>query len=259
LQKNNTLKKAIQIVERAGKIALSLQKRVCVEYKGKINPVTSADKKTEKFLVENLSKLGDFGFFCEEASYRKIKEKTFVIDPIDGTVNYFHKNPFWAVSVCFVENFKPVFGITFAPQLNEMFWAEKGKGSFLNGRRISVSKIRNLKRALLTTGFPYYVWERPHRVIRIFKKFLTSAQGIRRPGSATIDLAYVACGRYDGFWEEGLYPWDIATGMLLVEEAGGRISDYYGNKIKISEKIQKDRTILATNKLLHKPMLEKLK
>jgi len=226
-------------VKKAGEIALSMAGNLKINYKGKINPVTNADRKTEKFLVENLKKIGEFGFLCEEKTFTKISSVMWVIDPIDGTVNYSHGLRFWAVSMALVVNGVPVVGITFIPALKEIFYASRGKGAFLNGKRIFVSSVGKMNRSLITTGFPYYVWEKTGRVMRIFRKFLREAQGIRRPGSATIDMAYVACGFFDGFWEEGLYPWDIAAGKIIVEEAGGKVTDYDGNNIIIDGKIRK--------------------
>ncbi len=250
------LKKTLPVIREAGKIALSMAGKLNIRYKGKINPVTNADKKTEKFLTENLKKIGNFGFLCEENTVTEIAPVMWVIDPIDGTVNYSHGLHFWSVSVALVEKTKPILGVTFIPAMNEIFYAVKGEGAFLNGKRIRVSYAKNMERALITTGFPYYVWEKTGRVMRLFRKFLRASQGIRRPGSATIDMAYVACGRFDGFWEEGLYPWDVAAGKIIIEEAGGKVTDYAGKDILFDGKIKKDRTLLASNGLLHGQMLK---
>ncbi|PIU18508.1 MAG: inositol monophosphatase [Elusimicrobia bacterium CG08_land_8_20_14_0_20_44_26] len=242
-----------------------MRKKIRIRYKGKINPVTNADKKTERYLIKKLSELGVFGFLCEENTYKNIKKDMWVIDPIDGTVNYTHGLNKWAVSISLVTNGKTELAVTYNPSDNEMFSALSGKGAFLNGRRIRVSNIRTTVKALLATGFPYYVWEKPERTIKLFRKFLSSAQGIRRYGSATIDMAYVACGRFDGFWEEGLYPWDISAGKLLIEEAGGKVTDYRGGKIETGEGYftadrstdrPVDRTLLSSNGLLHRKMLD---
>lgn len=234
-----------------------MQKKVRIEYKGRINPVTNADKKCEKFLVKKLAGLGDFGFLCEEKTRQKIKETMWVIDPIDGTVNYSHGLRMWTVSVSLVRNGTPLIGITYNPPNREIFYAAAGKGAFLNGKKIKVSRIKEIKRSLISTGFPYYVWKKPARTVRLFKNFLINAQGIRRPGSATIDMAYVACGLFDGFWEEGLFPWDISAGKILIEEAGGKVTDYSGKKISITAKHgNKNRTLLCSNRRLHKQMLK---
>ena len=250
------LKKAVAAVRKAGRAALLMQKGVHIDYKGAINPVTDADKKSERVLIDELFKLGDFGFLCEENTLEKIRETMWVIDPIDGTVNYAHGDPTWAVNIALVKKGEPVLAVTLNPPTGEIFWALKGKGAFLNGKRIRVSPVRRLNRALLSTGFPYNVWQKPGKVMRIFRKFLVSSQGIRRPGSASLDMAFTACGRFDGFWEQNLYPWDIAAGKLLIEEAGGRVTDYSGDRIKCDRTyIRKDRSILASNGLLHNKML----
>ncbi|PKM99768.1 MAG: inositol monophosphatase [Elusimicrobia bacterium HGW-Elusimicrobia-2] len=258
-RKNNAgsiLKKAVAAARKAGRAALSMQKNISVEYKGAINPVTDADKKSERILIDELSKLGDFGFLCEENTVKKLSGTMWVIDPIDGTVNYAHGDPTWAVNIALVKNGDPVLGITLNPPTGDIFWALKGKGAFLNGKNIRVSAVKKTARALLSTGFPYDVWEKPDKVLRIFRKFLVVSQGIRRPGSAALDMAYTACGRFDGFWEQNLYPWDIAAGAILIEEAGGRVTDYKNAKIKCDETyIRKNRSILASNGLLHKKML----
>jgi len=251
------LRQVLPVIEKAGRLAKSGQKKIRIEYKGRINPVTDADKRCEKFLVKELSKLCDAGFLCEEKTFKKTKKTMWVIDPIDGTVNYSHGGRMWSVSVSLVRDGTPVIGVTYNPANREIFYAAAGKGAFLNGKKIKVSRVKKIKRALISTGFPYYVWKKPVRTVGLFKKFLVNAQGIRRPGSATLDMAYVACGRFDGFWEEGLYPWDTGAGKILLEEAGGKVTDYSGGEIAIAAKRgNKDRTILCSNKLLHKQMLK---
>ena len=172
-----------------------------------------------------------------------------IIDPLDGTTNFAHGYPCWCVTLAVEHNAEIVIGVTFDPTRNELFAAEKGQGATLNGRKIRVSDTEELKNALLVTGFPYDAAEREN-FTRHFTKFTHRARGIRRDGSAAIDMAYVACGRFDGFWEEGLNPWDVAAGVLLVEEAGGRVSYYDDSLFSIY-----NPPICADNGLIHKEML----
>jgi len=169
-----------------------------------------------------------------------------IIDPIDGTVNFAHGLPVWCVSVGVEVNGVVECGVIYNPNLNELFSVRRGNGAYLNGQRISVSKTSNPQHGLFVTGFPYNVHENPGSVIEQFVSFLSRGLLIRRLGSAALDLAYVACGRFEAFWEMGLSPWDTSAGQLMVREAGGRVTHYDGSDYDIYKK-----SIIATNGLHH--------
>ncbi|HEX8853853.1 MAG TPA: inositol monophosphatase family protein, partial [Pyrinomonadaceae bacterium] len=175
-----------------------------------------------------------------------------IIDPLDGTTNYAHGYPCFCVSVALEHAGRIVIGVIYDPVRDETFAAERGEGATLNGRRVSVSNVSDLNRALLCTGFPYDVRSRSD-FARHFYNFIMQAQAVRRDGSAALDLAYVACGRFDGFWEEGLRPWDVAAGVLLVEEAGGRVSRYDGSPFNVYTP-----PIMVSNNLIHEEMMRVL-
>ena len=175
-----------------------------------------------------------------------------IIDPIDGTVNFAHGMPIWCVSIGVEVNGIVECGAIYNPNLREMFTVQRGKGAFVNGRRISVSKNSDPSKSLFVTGFPYNVNENPESVIEQFTKFLRKGFLIRRLGSAALDLAYVACGRFEGFWEIGLSPWDTSAGQLMVREAGGTITHYDGTDYNIYK-----RSVIATNGLYHE-MISKI-
>lgn len=173
-----------------------------------------------------------------------------IIDPLDGTTNFLHGVPIYCVSIGVEHNGEIVAGVVYDPNLDELFTAERGSGAFLNGQRLTVSSTGEIIRSLLVTGFPYDIAENPHHAVEHFCNFLMAARGIRRLGSAALDLCYVAAGRFDGFWEVHLQPWDMAAGKLLVEEAGGRTSDFVGGPARIHGK-----EIVASNGHLHDVML----
>jgi myo-inositol-1(or 4)-monophosphatase len=177
-----------------------------------------------------------------------------IIDPIDGTVNFAHGLPIWCVSVGVEVDGVVECGVIYNPNLNEMFSVRRGVGAFLNGKQIHVSKQANYKQGLFVTGFPYNVDENPESVIEQFASFLRKGMLIRRLGSAALDLAYVACGRFEAFWEIGLSPWDTSAGQLMIREAGGRVTHYDGSDYNIYKK-----SIIATNGLHHKMIEEIIK
>jgi len=178
-------------------------------------------------------------------------ESTWIIDPIDGTTNYAHGFPHFAVSIGYVENGEPKLGIIFDPFKNEMFTAVLGESATKNGIPIHVSTTEVLEKSLLATGFPYHTDE--HTNIDLHSHFLKKAQGIRRAGAAALDLAYVACGRLEGFWEYSLAPWDIAAGMLLVKMAGGQVTDFKGDPVDLS---QRKINVTSSNGKLHAAIVE---
>jgi myo-inositol-1(or 4)-monophosphatase len=187
------------------------------------------------------------------ASAEGQSEWRWIIDPLDGTTNYAHGYPCFCVSIALEQAGTLELGVIYDPLREELFAARRGDGATLNGRPIRVSEVSEMNRAMLCTGFPYNVRERDD-FARHFSNFIMRAQAVRRDGSAALDLAYVACGRFDGFWEEGLRPWDVAAGVLLIQEAGGRSSHYDGAPFDIYTP-----PIIASNGLIHEEMMSILK
>ncbi|MDW8109889.1 MAG: inositol monophosphatase family protein [Candidatus Kryptonium sp.] len=254
----NYLSSAIEIAKEAGKfLKMNIGKVKNIERKKEeINLVTEIDKASERKIIQYIkSKFPHHDILSEEsgASVEKSDYK-WIIDPLDGTTNYTHSFPVFCVSIALEYKGEVILGVVYDPNFDELFYAEKGKGAFLNGKRISVSKTDVLIKSMLATGFPYNVKENPDNCIEHFVNFLMSAQAIRRLGSAALDLVYVACGRLDGFWEVDLNPWDVAAGKIIVEEAGGKVTDFYGNKFNIYTK-----GIVASNGIIHEQMLEVIK
>jgi myo-inositol-1(or 4)-monophosphatase len=224
-----------------------------IEYKGEINIVTEADKRSEEVIVDLLttrfpkhSILGEEGTDMERPS-----EFKWVIDPLDGTTNYAHDYPIFCVSVALEKGGEVIVGAVYQPIFDELFVAERGNGAYLNGRKIQVSRVDKLKQSLLSTGFPYDVLADPRQAMRYFAAFVDTAQAVRRDGAAALDLCYVAMGRFDGFWEVRLKPWDTAAGVLIITEAGGTVTDFQGSP----HSIYKDE-VMASNGLIHEQMHE---
>ena len=219
--------------------------------------VTEADKESEEVIIAFLNHhYPTHTILSEEGGLYKAKDKEYswVIDPLDGTTNYTHQYPFVAVSIALLKQGKPIVGAVFNPIVKEMFLAAKGEGAFLNGKTIKVSKVKSLNQSLLATGFAY---DRRDTLDNNYTEFcfLTNvSHGVRRAGSAALDLAYVAAGRLEGFWERGLKPWDIAAGTILVEEAGGNVTSYEGEDL-----ILDSGRILASNSLIHGDLIRELK
>ena len=250
---------AIQTARDAGHIlAERLGRSIQISNKGEIDLVTEADLAAERLIIERIkSYYPRHAILSEEAgafdvSVAQRSDWRWIIDPLDGTTNYAHAYPCFCVSIGLERAGTLELGVIYDPLRDEMFAAQRGEGATLNGRRIHVSEIDEINRAMLCTGFPYDVRERSD-FARHFANFIMYAQAVRRDGSAALDLAYVACGRFDGFWEEGLRPWDVAAGVLLIEEAGGRISHYDGSPFNIYTP-----PILASNGLVHEAMMRVL-
>jgi myo-inositol-1(or 4)-monophosphatase len=219
------------------------------------NLVTEIDKRSEEMIVEMIRKhFPSHEILAEERGSQGSSKTKWIIDPLDGTTNFTHGLPVFCVSIGIEHDGEIIAGVIYDPNLDEIFTAEKGKGAYLNGRRMRVSQTQTLSKSLLVTGFPYNIAENPNHAVERFVNFLMKAQAVRRMGSAAIDLAYVACGRYDGFWEVALNPWDMAAGMLLVQEAGGTVTDFQGGKFSIYQK-----EILASNGLIQSEMLTTIK
>lgn len=220
------------------------------------NLVTEIDKQSEALIIKKIrSHFPDHAILGEEGGASAgSSEYKWIIDPLDGTTNFTHGLPLFCVTIGIEYKGEIIAGVIYDPNAEELFTAEKGKGAFLNGSRIAVSTSDSLINSLLVTGFPYNVNENPGKVIEHFTNFLPVAQGVRRLGSAAIDLAYVACGRFDGYWEVFLHPWDKAAGILLVQEAGGMVTNFSNNA---SDIIYQPNT-LATNGIIHQHMLDVL-
>ncbi len=203
-----------------------------VEVKSFNQLVSYVDKTAEEKLVAGLQIiLPDAGFITEEQTIvTEQKEYMWVIDPLDGTTNFVHQLPVYSISIALMHKGVPVIGVVFEPNRHELFYAWKDGGAHLNGHKISVKQNNELSKALLATGFPYYDFDLMQRYLNTLQEFLRTTQGMRRMGSAAVDLAYVACGRFDGFFEYGLSPWDVAGGIVLVQEAGGKISTFSGTE-----------------------------
>jgi len=227
-----------------------------IRLKGRIDLVTETDMAVEVMLKEELSRLlPGSDFLAEEtANDTTPGDLTWIIDPVDGTTNFAHGLPFVANSIALWHKDRVVLGVVNLPLLGEMFSAIEGQGAFMNGAPISVSTVTNLEQSLLATGFPYAVDEHLDDILKHFKRLLPLTQGIRRPGAAALDLAYVACGRYDAFFEAALNPWDTAAGLLLIQEAGGVVSEY---DAEIPYEFG-SRTILASGGGIHKEMSQLL-
>lgn len=219
------------------------------------NLVTEVDKKSETKIIEIIkADFPEHNILSEEiGALETSSDIKWIIDPIDGTINYAHKIPICCVSIGIEKAGEIIYGVVYNPMSGEMFYAEKGKGAFLNDEKISVTKENNLKKSLLVTGFPYVSADIPYKPIKAFSAFLDMDLPIRRLGSAALDLCWTALGRFDGFWEYNLHPWDVAAGYLIMTEAGGRVTDFKGGKYSIYEK-----EILATNGLIHDSMLKVL-
>jgi myo-inositol-1(or 4)-monophosphatase len=252
--KDRYLEVAIAAAKEAGRIQrLHLGHLYRVEYKGEIDPVSEVDKLCEKAISQIvLDAFPDHDLLTEESPFKgKGSPFRWIIDPIDGTTNYIHGFPFFCVSIGLEIEGEMTLGVVYDPLFNDLFQAEIGKGAFLNGNRISVSRAKNLDRSFLTTGFPYDVREHADFYLRFFREFMTKSVAIRRPGSAALDLCYVAAGRFDGYWELKIHSWDVAAGSLMVTESGGRVTDFENRPYNIYAE-----EIIASNGLIHDEMLQ---
>lgn len=235
-------------------IRRSWQQPKTIDYKGAIDLVTTTDRETEHAIVEVIRRnFPDHAILAEEETDLRGNDQNYrwIVDPLDGTTNFAHSYPNFCVSIALERDGEVVLGLVYDPLRSECFKAVKDDGSTLNGSPIRVSGVTDLDRALLATGFPYDRREKADFYLSFFKAFLTRCQGIRRNGSAALDLCYLACGRIDGFWELKLKPWDLAAGSLIVAEAGGRLSDFSGNKFSIW-----GNETLASNRLIHDEMAQ---
>lgn len=244
---------AVTAAKEAGLYALGRVGSVIeVSHKeGRNNLVTDVDKKSEEMIVGRIRKaFPDHSVLAEEGGEKKGPgECTWVIDPLDGTTNYAHAFPFFCVSIGVMSGGDMKAGVVYDPSRDELFRAEKGKGAYLNSKRIKVSDAANIEDSLIATGFAYDPALKMEN-IKYMGKVLESAQAVRRAGSAALDLCYVACGRFDGFWEQGLKPWDISAGQLIVTEAGGTVTMMEGQDLDIYK-----GDVVATNGNIHANLL----
>jgi len=255
---NSFLKTAITAAKAAGRIqkkhygkALDIQ----FKSKNKLNLVTKVDRECERTVLTILQKRFPTHNFWGEESGRGAgtSEYTWFVDPLDGTTNYAHSYPFFCCSIGLVKNDQPIAGVIYDVLRDECFTAEKSKGAFLNGKRLKVSSAKTLGESLVCTGFAYAVRE-THYNLDNFQKFVLTSQGVRRDGSAALNLAYVAAGRFDGFWERGIQAWDMAVGVLLVKEAGGKVTDITGGPYNLMA-----QNALASNGKIHRQIFRILK
>lgn len=252
----------IQVTNLARAVGKMLEKelksfsRDQVETKGIHDFVSYVDKSSEEILVKELHKiLPEAGFIAEENTETKKGERyNWVIDPLDGTTNFIHGIPLFSISIALMDGDEIISGVVHEVNQNECFYAWKNSKAYLNGNEIKVSDAKTLSESLLATGFPYYDYSRLKPYMEMFEFLMHQSHGIRRLGSAAADLAYVACGRFEGFYEYGLHPWDVAAGALIVKQAGGIVSDFSGKGDYIFGK-----EIIATSCNIHKEFLTELK
>jgi len=248
------LEVAREAAREAGRLLKeNVDARGAVTYKGAVDLVTEFDRRSQDIIDRRLSSsFPDHSILAEEGLARAgSSEYRWIFDPLDGTTNFAHTFPVFSVSIALERKGDLLLGVVFDPMRGEMFEAVKGGGARLNGAAIRVSDVPELGKSLLATGFPYDVRTSRTNNVREFSDFIVRAQAIRRCGSAALDLCYVACGRFDGFWELKLKPWDMAAGALIVREAGGRISDFQGGPFDPFSGI-----ILATNGRIHDAMMD---
>lgn len=251
----NPVDVAASVAREAGEFLLTFTAETKnVRKKGAVNLVTAADIASQELIIARLKAVfPGHSILAEEEGldHTAGAEYLWIIDPLDGTTNYSHGYPAFGVSIALSVNGQLTVGAVFNPNSRELFAAERGRGATLNGASIRVSKTAEVNDALLVTGVPYWIREKPEGVLAKFKAFSVRAQGVRRSGAASLDMCEVACGRADGFWEEGLAPWDTAAGSLIIEEAGGRLSSLSGGVFDIYEP-----EVVASNGLVHVEMLE---
>jgi len=239
-----------------GILRKSYGRQQTIHFKGEINLVTDVDRESERYILGRIrERFPDHGLLSEESPERRSPSSyRWIVDPLDGTTNYAHGYPCFCVSVAVEHEGAVVAGAVYDPLLDESFTAAKGGGAFRNGERIVVSKIAELRKSLLATGFAYDVNTSTDNNFDYFREFALTGQAIRRDGSAALDLCYLACGRFDGFWELKLKPWDTAAGLLVVHEAGGVSTRLDGGPYDIRQP-----DLLASNGLIHAQMVEVLR
>lgn len=251
-----TLTFAKKLALKAGKVLLKHWGNIS-HYETKSHAsdlVTIADKESEALILSSIAKKYSHNILSEESGNKEVlSDYLWVVDPLDGTTNYTHCYPMVAVSIALLKDLEPLLGVIYNPLSQELFFAAKNQGAYLNGKKIQVSRVDEISKSLLVTGFAYDRNQNEDNNYREFFHLTQESQGVRRSGSAALDLAFVACARLDGFWEKGLSPWDLAAGLILIQEAGGKYSDYDGSPLDIFS-----GRILATNRALHEKLSQKL-
>jgi myo-inositol-1(or 4)-monophosphatase len=245
---------AIQLAFESGKIQRKyFEKTFSIMHKGEINLVTNVDLECQSRILELLERAypNDEVISEEKTNTYEAGKNRWIVDPLDGTTNYAHGYPFFCTSIAYEVGGEIIVGVVYNPIMDELFFARKGGGSFLNGEKLGVSTVEEIKQALLVTGFPYDVVTNPKNNLNHWAAFIMRAQALRRDGSAGLNLSYVAAGRFDGFWELGLSPWDMAAGVLIVREAGGMVTSLSGEAFSLFS-----GGILASNGLIHKQMFD---
>ena len=250
----NYLEVAEKTAREAGVVLLeNLGKVKKIEFKAKNSLVTEVDKLSEEIIINNIKKsFPSHDIFAEESGrHSENSDYLWLIDPIDGTTNYAHAYPFFSISIALEVKGEVEIGLVYDPVKDEMFTAEAGKGAYLNGELIKVSKSDSIEHSHVCTGFMHEVEWMVEANIKHFGNFIRRARAVRRDGSAALDVCYVACGRFDGFWELGLNPWDTAAAVLILKEAGGQVTTFSGDEYSIYLK-----EILASNSIIHGQMME---
>ncbi len=244
-----------QALEKASQVVQKKFGKVSYELKGKANLVTQADRASQQVALKIIrAAFPEHDFYAEENARKQTNSPyTWVIDPIDGTTNFAHTFPQCSISIALFYKNEPVLGGVKNPITGETFLAQKGKGATLNGKKIHVSQTKCLENSLLVTGFPYDRFNRLPELLARFGRFLNACHDVRRLGSAALDLCWLAAGRLDGYWEDYLNPWDVGAGILILQEAGGKVTDYQGKKYKKLEEF--GRTLVASNGKIHRQML----
>lgn len=248
----------VQVAKQAGDYVKNQQQRVqtiIVEEKGLHDYVTEIDRSSEQMIIEQLHQLlPEAAFIAEENdNTSKAHEWLWIIDPLDGTTNFIHQLPLFTVSIGLMNIDRIVLGVIYEPNLDEMFYAWSRGGAWLNGNVIKVSNTQKLDQSLLATGFPFHNYTRLSQYMQFLEYTIQHTRGLRRLGSAALDLAWVACGRFDGFYEYGLKPWDVAAGVCIIQEAGGHITDFSGGDNYIF-----GQEIIATNSFIHQQLLQSI-
>jgi len=248
---NEFLGVAIEIAREAGAVLREgFFRPKQISYKGEVDLVTESDRRSEELVVARLQKrFPDHGIVAEEGGGAAAGAKyCWHVDPLDGTTNFAHGYPCFAVSIGLVEDGKPLVGVVFNPIADELFTAARGEGAFLNGNRIRVSPVEKLAQSLVATGFPTHLRKKSSNM-EYYWQFTLQTHGVRRDGSASLDLCSVACGRFDAYWEFGLSSWDTAAGVLLVEEAGGTVSDLAGQPYRLG-----GPSLISSNGRIHREL-----
>ena len=249
---------AIDLAHKAGALLIKkFNPSIKIHYKGDIDLVTEADKMSENLIIKAIRhNFPDHGILSEESpEILDGSPMRWIIDPLDGTTNYAHGYPVFCVSIALEQEGTIIVGVVYDPTRRDTFMAVRGEGAYLNGKRLTVSKTPDLNRSLLATGFPYDIRESKENNLHYFTAMAKEAQAIRRAGAAALDISYVAAGRFDGFWELKLKPWDMAAGCLITEEAGGKITDIFGRPWNIFS----SPNILVSNVLIHEQIIDVFK